>query len=226
MVTGLSRRGAERLLEARSRRPFSDVADLAQRARLERGDLGALAAANALARLAGHRHQARWACAGIEPDRPLLTNSRIAEAIPLLRVPSEAEELVADHASIGLSLGRHPLALLRPRLHRLGLRPARHILACAHGSRARTAGIVTARQSPGSASGVMFISLEDETGVTQVIVWPALVQQRRGVLLRAHLLAVEGEVQREGEVIHLIARRLEDHSHLLGRLVTQSRDFH
>ena len=226
MVTGLSRRGAERLLQARSRCPFSDVADLARRARLDRGDLEALAAANALACLAGHRHRARWACAGIEPERPLLANSRIAEATPLLHVPSEAGELVADHASIGLSLGRHPLALLRPRLTRLGLRPARHILACDHGSCTRTAGIVTARQSPGSASGVMFISLEDETGVTQVIAWPGLVQKQRGVLLRARLLAVEGEVQREGEVIHLIAKRLEDHSHLLGRLMTQSRDFH
>ena len=119
----------------------------------------------------------------------------------------------ADHASIGLSLGRHPLALLRTRLTGLGLRPARHILDCAHGSFTRTAGIVTTRQSPGSASGVMFITLEDETGVTQIIVWPGLVQQQRAVLLQARLLAVAGKVQREGAVIHLIAKRLRDYSH-------------
>ena len=226
MVKGLSRRGAERLLTARSRLPFSDIADLAHRARLERGDLEALAAANALASLAGHRHRARWACAGIEPERPLLERVPLPEAPPVLRAPDEGEELIADHASIGLSLGRHPLALLRVKLTDLGLRPAQHICDCAHGSFTRTAGIVTTRQSPGSASGVMFVTLEDETGMTQVIVWPGLVQQQRAVLLQARLLAVAGEVQREGAVIHLIAKRLRDYSHLLGRLETQSRDFH
>jgi error-prone DNA polymerase len=226
MVKGLSRHGAERLVTARSRRPFSDVADLAHRARLDRGDLEALAAANALVSLSGHRHRARWACSGIEPQRPLLENMAVTEAAPLLRVPGEGEELVADHASVGLSLGRHPLALLRAKLTGLGLQPARHILACSHGSFTRTAGIVTTRQSPSSASGVMFITLEDETGMTQVIIWPGLVQQQRAVLLQARLLAVAGEVQREGDVIHLIAKRLQDYSRLLGRLATQSRDFH
>jgi error-prone DNA polymerase len=226
MVKGLSRAAAGRLLEARMQRPFRTVQDLASRARLDRGDLEALAAANALASLAGHRHRARWDCAAIEPPRPLLENTAIAEATPLLRAPSEGEELVADYASTGLSLGRHPLALLRSRLARLGLVTAAHIHDCMHGSIARTGGIVTGRQSPGSASGVIFMTLEDETGMTQVIVWPQLAERQRGVLLQARLLAVEGEVQREGEVLHLIARRLEDHSHLLGRLMTQSRDFH
>jgi error-prone DNA polymerase len=225
-VKSLSRNAAERLVEARNQRPFRDITDLARRARLNRGDLEALAAANALVSLAGHRHQARWACAGIEPARPLLKDGAVTEAIPLLQAPGEAEQLVADYASTGLSLGRHPLALLRSRLSRLGLQQARHLRTCLHGSIARTGGIVTGRQSPGSASGVMFITLEDETGITQIIVWPQLAQRQRHLLLSARLLAVEGEVQREGNVLHLIARRLEDHSHLLGRLVTQSRDFH
>jgi len=225
-VKGLSRNAAERLVEARSQHPFRNITDLARRARLNRGDLEALAAADALASLAGHRHQARWVCAGIEPARPLLEDNAVTEAIPLLKAPGEGEQLVADYASTGLSLGRHPLALLRSRLSRLGLQQARHLRACPHGSIARTGGIVTGRQSPGSASGVMFITLEDETGITQIIVWPQLVQRQRRLLLSARLLAVEGEVQREGDVLHLIARRLEDHSHLLGRLVTQSRDFH
>jgi len=225
-IKGLSRSAAERLVEARNQRPFCSITDLARRARLNRGDLEALAAANALASLAGHRHLARWACAGIEPARPLLEDSAVAEAIPLLKAPGEGEQLLADYASTGLSLGRHPLALLRSRLSRLGLQPARQLHMCPHGSIARTAGIVTGRQSPGSASGVIFITLEDETGISQVIVWPQLAQRQRRIVLNARLLIVEGEVQREGEVLHLIARRLEDHSHLLGRLVIQSRDFH
>ena len=226
MVKGLSRSGAQRLIGARKQQSFRGIADLAQRALLNRKDLEALAAANALASLAGHRYQARWACAGIEPARPLLQDISIAEATPLLKTPSEGEQLVADYASTGLSLGRHPMALLRSRLTRLGLQPAQHLHSCSHGSFARTAGIVTGRQSPGSACGVTFITLEDETGIIQAIVWPHLAQRQRRVLLGARLLAVEGEVQREGEVLHLIAKQLEDHSHLLGRLVTHSRDFH
>ena len=225
-VKSLSRSAAERLIEARNQHLFRDITDLARRARLNRGDLEALAAANALASLAGHRHQARWACAGIEPARPLLEDNTVTEAIPLLKAPGEGEQLVADYASTGLSLGRHPLALLRSRLSRLGLQQARHLRGCLHGSIARTGGIVTGRQSPGSASGVMFVTLEDETGITQIIVWPQLAQRQRRLLLNARLLIVEGKVQREGEVLHLIAWRLEDHSHLLGRLITQSRDFH
>ncbi|MDT8386162.1 MAG: error-prone DNA polymerase [Thiogranum sp.] len=226
VIKGLSRAGAERLIAARAQRPFHDVDDLARRARLNRGDLEALAAANALIALAGHRHLAHWACAGIEAERPLLEHTSIAERPPPLKLPSEGEELVADYASLGLSLGRHPLALLRSRLDARGLKPAQHIHACRHGSLTRTAGIVTGRQSPGNASGVTFITLEDETGVTQVIVWPSLAEHQRKTLLQARLLAVAGEVQREGNVRHLIARHLEDHSHLLGRLATQSRDFH
>jgi len=179
-----------------------------------------------LTSLAGHRYQARWVCAGIEPARPLLQDITITEATPLLKAPSEGEQLVADYASTGLSLGRHPMALLRSRLIRLGLQPAHHLHSCPHGSFARTAGIVTGRQSPGSACGVTFITLEDETGIIQIIVWPNLAQRQRRILLGARLLAVAGEVQREGEVLHLIAKQLEDHSHLLGRLITHSRDFH
>jgi len=226
MVKGLSRSGAQRLIDARKQQSFSSIADLAQRTRLNRGDLEALAAADALTSLAGHRYQARWACAGIEPARPLLHDITIAEATPLLKAPSEGEQLVADYASTGLSLGRHPMALLRARLVRLGLQPAQHLHSCSHGNFARTAGIVTGRQSPGSARGVTFITLEDETGIIQVIVWPNLAQRQRRILLGARLLAVAGEVQREGDVLHLIAKQLEDHSHLLGRLITHSRDFH
>ncbi|HHO67507.1 MAG TPA: error-prone DNA polymerase, partial [Gammaproteobacteria bacterium] len=216
---------AERLVAARAQRPFADVDDLARRARLERRELEALAAAGALASLAGHRHRARWACAAVEPPAPLLAGAAPAEAAPLLRPPGEGEDLVADHASLGLSLGRHPLALLRPRLRKRALLEADHLRRRPAGQRVRTAGLVTNRQRPGSASGVVFVTLEDETGVTQVVVWPDLAQRQRAVLLRARLLVVEGKLQREGEVLHLIATRLEDYSPLLGELSVSSRDF-
>jgi error-prone DNA polymerase len=225
-VKTLSRRGADRLLGARAQRPFHDIADLARRARLDRGDLEALAAAGALQSLAGHRYHARWACAAVVADTPLLRDAPIHETAALLTAPSEGENLVADYASTGLSLGRHPLALLRKKLGRLHLLTAAHTRNQQHGGIVRTSGIVTNRQSPSSASGVVFITLEDETGLTQVIVWPDLAQRQRHILLRARLLAVEGEIQRDGEVLHVIARRLEDHSHLLGRLIIRSRDFH
>ena len=226
LVKGLSRNGAEQLLIARKHRAFLNVADLARRAQLNRGDLEALAAADALHSLAGHRYRARWACAGIKTEHPLLQNTVMQEATPLLKAPTEGENLVADYASTGLSLGRHPLTLLRKQLDRLRLHSVMHIHSREHGSSVRTGGIATNRQSPGSAAGVIFLTLEDETGLVQVIVWPDLAQQQRKILLQARLIVVDGEIQREGEVLHLIAKRLEDHSHLLGRLVTQSRDFH
>lgn len=225
-VKGLSRNGAEQLIAARRQRPLRDVADLSRRAGLTRGDLEALAAADALRSLAGHRYRARWACTGIETHGRLLREAAPPEPPPALPAPSEGENLVADYASTGLSLGRHPLALVRERLARLGIADAAQVLAAEHGRLARTGGIVTNRQSPGSASGVIFVTLEDETGQVQVIVWPDLVRRQHRTLLQARLLVVEGEIQREGEVVHLIAHRLEDHSDLLGRLTTQSRDFH
>lgn len=225
LVKGLSQAGAERLCAARAARPFRSIDDLARRARLSRGDMEALAAAGALAGLAGHRHRARWACAAVEAPSPLLTEATAPEATPLLKAPGEGEELIADYASLGLSLGRHPLALLRTRLQRQRLLSTRQVAACPHGETVRTGGMVTGRQRPGSASGVIFVTLEDETGIIQVIVWPKLAQRQRSALLNARLLAVEGELQREGEVVHLIARRLEDHSHLLGALSVRSRDF-
>ncbi|HEY8555132.1 MAG TPA: OB-fold nucleic acid binding domain-containing protein, partial [Burkholderiales bacterium] len=226
LVKGLSRAGAERIVTARSNAPFADVADLVRRAALDQRDRSALAAAGALKSLAGHRHRARWAVAGVEPARPLLANAPIPEAIPLLRKPTEAEDIVADYAHVGLTLGRHPLALLRERFAQHGWFSAREIGALPHGRFARTGGIVVCRQHPGSANGVVFLTLEDETGNTNVIVWPSLVARYRREVVQARLLVVEGEVQREGEVLHVVARRLTDRSDLLGRLVTRSRDFH
>ena len=95
-----------------------------------------------------------------------------------------------------------------------------------HGRRARAAGIVTGRQRPDTASGVVFVTLEDETGCVNVVVWRDITERQRRELLGSRLMGVEGVLEREGEVVHLVARRLADHSELLGRLATASRDFH
>ncbi|MFB3083138.1 MAG: OB-fold nucleic acid binding domain-containing protein [Gammaproteobacteria bacterium] len=153
-------------------------------------------------------------------------NVHIPEAIPLLRRPTEGEEVVRDYASLGLTLRSHPLALLRGELKRLGLMTALEVHALPHGSPVRTGGLVIARQRPGTASGVVFITLEDETGHINLIVWNRFVERARRVLLGARLLGVRGEVQREGEVLHVITQHVDDYSHLLGELVVPFRDFH
>jgi error-prone DNA polymerase len=225
LVKGLTQAGVERLVEARDQAPFADVEDLAFRARLAARDMQALADADALRGLAGHRRRAHWAAAGVEAPSPLLQRVEIPEALPLLRTPTEGEDIVTDYASLGLTLRRHPLALLRAKLAQQCVRSAAEVRAIPHGEMVRTAGLVICRQHPSSSNGVIFVTLEDETGQTNLIVWPGVAARQRRELLNASLLAVVGEVQREGEVQHVIARQLEDHSGLLGRLVTRSRDF-
>jgi len=226
MVGGLSQAAGERIVAARASRPFGSVDDLAQRAALDRRDLKCLAGAGALAVLAGHRRHAHWAAAGVERGPALLVAARSAETVPLLAPPSEGENIVADYASLGLTLGRHPMALLRPWLQRLRLICAEELHALPHGRTACAAGLVTCRQRPDTASGVIFVTLEDETGCVNVIVWRDLVERQRRELLGAQLLGVQGVIEREGDVVHLVARRLTDHSVLLGRLAAHSRDFH
>lgn len=226
MVKGLSEEGAQRLVQARTAGPFASVEELARRARLDARDLKCLAAADALAALAGHRRGAYWAVAGVDTRAGLLREAPLHETAASLEAPGEGEELVADYASLGLTLGRHPLALLRSRLARMRYATAESIAALPHGSRARAAGIVTGRQRPDTASGVVFVTLEDETGQVNVVVWRSVTDAQRRELLGARLMGVQGVVERDGDVVHLVARKLEDNSTLLGRLLTNSRDFH
>jgi error-prone DNA polymerase len=222
---GMSREAAARIEDARAIRPFASVADLARRAQLDRGDLQVLAGANALHSLAGHRRQALWQAVGAVPDKDLLRPTTPDEEAPLLQAPSEGDEIVGDYRAQGLTLGRHPLALLRPQLLEKRFMPASTLADYQNGQLARACGIVTVRQRPGTAKGVLFMTLEDETGNVNVIVWPSLVEQQRREVLGAPLLGVYGIWQREGEVRHLVAKRLVDMSALLGRLNTHSRDF-
>jgi error-prone DNA polymerase len=164
LVKGLTKDAAERLLAARAAARFSGVQDLAERARLDTKDLGALASAGALGSLASHRHRVRWEVAGVERPMALLERVRFAEALPLLRRPTEGEDIAADYAHIGVSLGRHPLTLLRPRLTAAGISTAHEVAESTPGARVRSAGLVITRQRPSSAAGVTFVTLDDETG--------------------------------------------------------------
>jgi error-prone DNA polymerase len=229
LVKSLSQSGAGRLIGARALQPLVSVPELAARAGLDRGDLEALAAAGAFASLSGNRHLAFWEVAGTERPLPLTAAAQgadFAEGRPLLAAPSEGEEIVADYASVGLTLGRHPLALLRERLRADLLMTASELGSVANGAAVRTAGIVLMRQRPATASGVTFVTLEDESGQVNVIVWERVGDEQRRALIESRLLEVHGELQHQDGVMHVIARRLIDRSALLGQLTTRSRDFH
>jgi len=226
LVKGLSEPAGMRLVAACGERGFESAQDLAERAGLDRRELGRLAAAGALEGLAGHRHRAAWNVAGVEAPLPLLPAPRIAEGIPLLRKPREGEDIVADYAHTGLTLRRHPLALLRPRLEARGIVTAGRLRSMRSGSTVRTAGLVITRQRPGSAMGVTFVTLEDETGYVNLIVWRDVAERQRQALVGSRLMGVAGELQVEGEVMHVIARRLVDLSRWLGSVAAPSRDFH
>ncbi|MCZ2438622.1 MAG: error-prone DNA polymerase [Burkholderiales bacterium] len=225
-IHGLAEDAAQRLLAARAEDAFAGAEDLARRARLDAHALGRLAAAGALASLAGHRHRAAWAVAGVDTRATvLLQATRTHEATPDLAAPDTAQELLADYRSTGLSLGPHPLALLRAQLGAFGVQPAAVLRDYPNGRLARASGLVTHRQRPATAAGVVFVTLEDESGVVNVICWPQLVRRQRRALLGSRLLTVYGVWQREGEVRHLVAHRLVDHTPLLQGLDSRSRDF-
>ncbi|CAB3723943.1 Error-prone DNA polymerase [Paraburkholderia phenoliruptrix] len=226
LVRGLKEEAAARIELARAVRPFVDVSDLARRAQLDRKDLQALAAADALRSLAGDRRAALWQAVAAVPDRDLLRGATDDDVTPVLSPMTEGQQIVSDYRTLGLTLGRHPLELLRPRLLAQRLLPASTLAGFRNGQLARACGIVTVRQRPGTAKGVMFVTLEDETGQVNVIIWPSLLEKQRREALGASLLAVYGVWQREGEVRHLVAHRLVDASHLLGSLVTSTRNFH
>ncbi len=225
LIKGLSAAAGERLVEARVTRAFRDVQDLARRARIARGDLRALADAGALAVLAGHRREAWWQVLGAEPGLPVFDEVTIEEERPALAAPTEGGDLVHDYDSTGLSLGRHPLALLRGRLDRHRFRTAAELREIDGGRLVRAAGIVVSRQRPSASNGIIFVTLEDETGNVNVVVWQSLAERFRRIVVGARLMGVVGKWERRGEVMYLIAGRLEDHSRLLGELDVRSRDF-
>ncbi|PKO89630.1 MAG: error-prone DNA polymerase [Betaproteobacteria bacterium HGW-Betaproteobacteria-10] len=231
-VSGLAKACAERITTVdRQSRPFSNVADLATRASLQRRDLDLLAAADALFSLAGHRRQAAWAASiakavGVVQGDLFDAQSLVQEVPSSLPAPDVGENLVADYRALGLSLRAHPLTLLRTHLAERRFVSAADLKISAHRALIRAAGIVVGRQRPDTASGIVFVTLEDESGLVNVIVQAELVGKQHRELLGATLLGVYGQLQKEGEVVHLVAKRLVDLSSWLGRLETNSRDFH
>jgi error-prone DNA polymerase len=225
-VGGLAEDAARRLVAARAQAPFASAEDLARRARLDAHALAVLARADALRALAGHRRDAAWAVAGVDTRAtPMLAATRTHEAPAALPPPTVADTVLADYRALGLSLAAHPLALLRERLAAFRVQPAAVLRGCRHGQLARASGLVTHRQRPETAKGVVFVTLEDETGAVNVIVWPQVVERQRQPLLAATLLTVYGVWQKDGEVMHLVAKKLVDHTPLLHGLAARSRDF-
>ncbi|AOI79715.1 error-prone DNA polymerase [Burkholderia sp. NRF60-BP8] len=227
LVSGFGEAAARRIEAARAAGPFDNVDALARRAQLERRDLEALAAANALATLAGHRRDALWQAVAAAPERDLLAAAPIDEPEkPALGAPSEADEILADYDTTGLTLNRHPVALLRPALRARRLSSAAELRDRPDGRLARACGIVISRQMPGTAKGVIFMTLEDETGCVNVIVRPELLARQRREALDSQLLAASGVWQVVSDVRHLVAQHFEDLTPLLGGLRTSSREFH
>lgn len=226
LVSGLSEAEAQRIGAARRDQPFASTEDLALRAQLDRQTLQQLAAADALQSLAGHRRQQVWDASALQAAPAILRRAPVNETALDLPEAPEGEAIVWDYTSTGLTLRRHPLALLRERLSQRRFMTAEQLKAAPDGRLVRACGIVTCRQQPGTSKGVVFVTLEDETGTVQVIVWRALRERQRQELTGSRLMGVHGVWQRDGQVCNLIAGRLENLNPLLGRLAPESRDFH
>jgi len=224
MVKGLRVEAAERLVAVRQERGFRDVQDLVERAGLDKGQIRALADAGALKGLSGHRNRARWDALAARHQGDLLAPATIAEPRITIRPPRAQDDLLDDYASLGLSLDHHPLKLLRPQLGRR-LRRAVELEDISDGTRIEAAGLVTHRQRPGTASGVVFLSLEDETGIINVIVWPKLLERYRREVLDGTVLRVAGTLQNASGSQHLVAHTIHSEDHRLAALASSSRDF-
>ena len=226
MVRGLREQDAQLIEMARQESAFIDTFDLVGRARLDSRARELLADAGALRGLAGHRHKARWAVAGVRPQLPLFAGQPEQKEAPVaLPLPSMGEDLHADYATVGTTMGPHPLSLLRSQLKARLCRSSRELSDIEHGRTISVAGLVTGRQKPGTASGVIFVTLEDEYGMVNVVVWSDLGERQRKELVGAQLMQVDGRLESEKGVIHLIAYRLHDLTPILTGLDVRSRDF-
>ncbi len=230
LVGGLSPSVGERIAHERQQAPYTSTQDLALRCQLDAGDLKALASADALRSLSGHRRQQVWDASALKPAPALLHGVPIEEDELRLPAATEGEEVTFDYAAMGMTLRSHPLLLLRGQLSKMKLLTAAQMRDYPNGRLVRACGIVTMRQRPQTAKGVVFVTLEDETGSVNVIVWKSVREQFRQVVYQARLMAVYGIWQRDeesgGQVRHVVAKRLVDLTHCLGDLATSSRDFH
>ena len=224
-VRGFSEETARRIEAARAQKPFASIVDLCTRAQLDPRAQSLLAQANALRGLARHRHHAYWEIAGVEATRPLFGRDSPAEARVTLSPPRTGENVLADYASTGLSLGPHPIALVRRQLKARRCRRSSELREITQTMPVRAAGLVIGRQQPQTASGLTFVTLEDEDGQVNVIVRLALAERQRRAFLESRLLLVDGLLESVSGVQHLIAENLQDLSPLLRGLDSRSRDF-
>lgn len=225
-VDGMREDAAARIMDARDR-PYVDVADLKTRARLDRGQIRKLAEADAMRTMGIDRRQALWQAQALKdaPDLPIFTYADAvdegAEPPVLLPAMPQAEQVVADYQTLRLSLKAHPISFFRSSLRKQGFIAAGDLPGLNHGRKVSLAGLVLVRQKPGSAKGVCFITLEDETGVANLVIWPKLFEHYRPVIMSARLLVVHGRMQTDGRVIHVVADRLENRTDRLDRLSTE-----
>ena len=239
LVKGFNTKAAERLINARKNKPFSNLQDLVFRSQLNANEIDALVKANALPRLAKNRYQAQWQSLGIEESKPLLIelDSQLSAASGskpeprtksehLIRTPTMIEDVLADYETTGLTLNQHPISIIRENQKLLGCKKACDLENLRHGQFIKVAGVVTCRQRPGTAAGVLFITLEDETGNMNIVVWKSTLEKFRKPILNSHLLLIKGKVEREKKVIHIVAGYIEDISHHLQDFKRPSRDFH
>ncbi|MFG6464143.1 error-prone DNA polymerase [Roseateles sp. DXS20W] len=225
LVKGFKETSAQRIKAARASTYFESAEELARLARLEHLDMQQLAASDALRSLSGHRRQQVWDAAALRRLPELLRDAPVNEPVLELPAAAEGEEVIWDYRTFGLTLRSHPLQLLRPKLDDRRFATAKELMNTDDGQAVEYCGIVTLRQQPETAKGVVFVSLEDETGNVQVIVWPSVREAQPQELLQSRLLGVKGRWQRQGDACSLIARHIEDLTSLLGELETSSRDF-
>ncbi|WP_306117565.1 MULTISPECIES: error-prone DNA polymerase [unclassified Roseitalea] len=224
-VDGLARAEADRLVAAREA-PYADIADLRARSHMGVGAIGKLAAADAFRSMGLDRRQALWDARALKPapDLPLFAAARVrdegAEAPGMLPTMPVSEHVVADYQTLRLSLKAHPLSFLREGLTKKRFIAAHTLASCRNGQSVAMAGLVLVRQRPGSARGVCFITIEDETGVANLVVWPKVMARFRPVIMGARLMAVRGPIQKDTQsgVIHVVARHLEDRTADLAQL--------
>ncbi|MDO9519140.1 MAG: error-prone DNA polymerase [Pseudohongiella sp.] len=231
LVKGLSRTAAQRMVSMRKQAAYADIKDLVRRVQLPQRDADALAAADALRSLTTDRHRAFWEASAVEEVPPLFAAAEndygqtVIGAELMLPRPSESQDIAADYNRIGLSLRRHPLFLWREHLQRYQVRTAEQLLQSNDGCIIKIAGLITCRQRPQTASGVTFLTLEDETGFMNVVVWSSLLEPYYRQIHEASVLGVTGKLQRADGVTHVVATVLVDLSHWFAGMSLQSRDF-
>ena len=226
LIKGLSKVGAIKLIACREKKQFSSKEEFLSLAQLSMKDMQSLAEADALSFPQSDRRSAIWMVTGIQKINSIFKNLTEKENNVELKKLTEGENIIADYNSIGLTLRSHPLQLIRPQLTEMGIICTNQIDYHIKCKTICTSGIVINRQKPASGKGVLFMTIEDETGFANVIVWPKVAKKYRNPLLLSSLITITGYVQKQDGVINLIASRIEDHSELLGFLKTRSRDFH